>query len=825
MPGEVETHKIVVLGDGAVGKTALVMQASLNQFMDTFDPTIEDTYIKRTIVDGIPCLIEITDTGGQAEFSPLREAWIRGGEAFVICYSISSRDSFTQVKCLFRQIVQVMDTDRDFDTHLVTIVGNKSDRVTERTVSPLEGLSLANELRCGFVEASAKMDKNVEPIFTDLVRLRRQRRLDQSADKIEGSRNTPYLYKRRRTFFGSSQIIIPPDEYSTPAGRQRLAASLIKAAQTNNEALVTALIKCGIDVNHQTIDDGSALHSASAAGHVNIVNILIKKGAAINSRKAAGPTPLQLASAEGHLAVVRLLLHKGALINQTCDSHGTALSAAASRGRTDVAVHLLKRQANVDIVGGPYGTALHAACWNGDTQLVVHLLNAGANIRSRGNKDCTVLQMAAFAGHASVVQCLLDRGAKVDIDAPGSKYGSAFKAAHDHGNYSAMKVLLDAGAATGEIQAPRTPDMGTTRTQSNLSETTTCDVGEEKIPADMDHRMWFSSTTLPPLNLSVGGENKPLPQPPRISDLGFSTVQSPATATVDIVFVHGLQGHPERSWTYSESYQRQAPRRSIKEVLLRRSSSRLVVQDTPADPVFWPRDLLAASGDFADSRILLWGYDTQVVGHFFGANDQQNISQHGHNLLVALQQERKEDPHRPLLFVAHSLGGIIVKVALGNSRGSRHQPQFLSIYESTRGIVFLGTPHGGSQTANWGLVASNIIKCALQDPAESVLRGLRPNNELLENLQKTFLEMLEDGHFGVHSFYETKAMMGIYGINGMVVPYESALVGHARKEVVAGIHANHSEICKFRDRYDHGFKVVSGALQDYITVCSAPKSA
>jgi len=45
----------------------------------------------------------------------------------------------------------------------------------------------------------------------------------------------------------------------------------------------------------------------------------------------------------------------------------------------------------------------------------------------------------------------------------------------------------------------------------------------------------------------------------------------------------------------------------------------------------------------ARSRILTWGYNTQVVAEFFGTSDQQNITQHGHNLMVALQQERKRD--------------------------------------------------------------------------------------------------------------------------------------------------------------------------------------
>jgi len=108
------------------------------------------------------------------------------------------------------------------------------------------------------------------------------------------------------------------------------------------------------------------------------------------------------------------------------------------------------------------------------------------------------------------------------------------------------------------------------------------------------------------------------------------------------------------------------------------------------------------------------------------------------------------------------------KQCLNNSRQSKHQPQYLDIYNATRGILFLGTPHGGAKVANWGLLASNITKCALQSPSERVLRGLNPNSELLETLRKSFRQMLEDEHLSIHSFFETKPMMGVYGMNGLV---------------------------------------------------------
>ncbi|KAI9899277.1 hypothetical protein N3K66_005738 [Trichothecium roseum] len=199
---------------------------------------------------------------------------------------------------------------------------------------------------------------------------------------------------------------------------------------------------------------------------------------------------------------------------------------------------------------------------------------------------------------------------------------------------------------------------------------------------------------------------------------------------------------------------------------------------------------------------MTWGYDAEIIRKSSGKSGQQNISQHGNNLLVSLQQERKANPDRPLIFIAHSFGGIVLKVALDNSRRSQHQPQYLNVYSSTKGIVFLGTPHGGARA----------------------LRGLSPNSELLENLRKVFLQMLEDDQFGIHSFYETKSKSGILGLDGLVVPYDSALVGHARKEISVGLHGNHEQICKFQGPDDANYKAVFGALQDYLIGATQPRS-
>jgi len=60
-------YQIVVIGPGAVGKSALTIQFIQNQFMEYWDPTIQDNYRKHVVLDGKQCWLDITDTAGQEE--------------------------------------------------------------------------------------------------------------------------------------------------------------------------------------------------------------------------------------------------------------------------------------------------------------------------------------------------------------------------------------------------------------------------------------------------------------------------------------------------------------------------------------------------------------------------------------------------------------------------------------------------------------------------------------------------------------------------------------------------------------------------------------
>ncbi|KAH8591846.1 ras family-domain-containing protein [Bisporella sp. PMI_857] len=190
MAGKMVLYKLVVLGDGGVGKTALTIQLTLQHFVETYDPTIEDSYRKQVVIDGQSCMLEVLDTAGQEEYTALRDQWIRDGEGFVLVYSISSRSSFNRITNFHTQIQQVKESSTPVP---IMLVGNKSDRVTEREVSTQEGQARARELGCEFVEASAKACINVEKAFYDVVRwLRRQRmQTSNSRHNSGGGRKPP----------------------------------------------------------------------------------------------------------------------------------------------------------------------------------------------------------------------------------------------------------------------------------------------------------------------------------------------------------------------------------------------------------------------------------------------------------------------------------------------------------------------------------------------------------------------------------------------------------------------------------------------------------
>jgi len=159
-------HKIVIVGSGGVGKSALTVRFIQGNFVERYDPTIEDSYRKQVEVDSLPCMLDILDTAGQEEYSALRDQYMQAGQGFILVYNITSLVSFDAVKDLRDQVLR----SKDIEDVPIILVGNKCDLEGERVVSTEDGKRLAKQFKCEFLEASAKLNRNVSEIFFMLVR-------------------------------------------------------------------------------------------------------------------------------------------------------------------------------------------------------------------------------------------------------------------------------------------------------------------------------------------------------------------------------------------------------------------------------------------------------------------------------------------------------------------------------------------------------------------------------------------------------------------------------------------------------------------------------
>jgi len=176
-----ETYKIVILGSGGVGKSALVLRYVCDEFLEEHDPTIEDTYRKETQVKGNHVVLDILDTAGQEEFRSMQDDWITGGDGFIIVYDITAKLTFEEVSNFKKQIRKNGAKQQT----PILLVGNKCDLEDRRDVlkSDAEDLAKSWSPTSKFLEASAKGPDNVEKAFETIAVEIRESRSKSSASK------------------------------------------------------------------------------------------------------------------------------------------------------------------------------------------------------------------------------------------------------------------------------------------------------------------------------------------------------------------------------------------------------------------------------------------------------------------------------------------------------------------------------------------------------------------------------------------------------------------------------------------------------------------
>ncbi|KAK2602895.1 hypothetical protein N8I77_009397 [Diaporthe amygdali] len=235
-------------------------------------------------------------------------------------------------------------------------------------------------------------------------------------------------------------------------------------------------------------------------------------------------------------------------------------------------------------------------------------------------------------------------------------------------------------------------------------------------------------------------------------------------------------------------------------------------RSTENSEVYWPADLLPS--DAANSRILTWGYDSWVTKGY-GNTSKNNIFSHARDLLFEYSRNRPMD--RKVIFVAHSLGGLVVKESHKALRRceSLEDPEFQDIIRSTHTIVFLGTPHRGSPgLASTADVVRRVAGAVLRfDSHDSILRSLGIDAPELELSRESFVAQWRKFQFAVKTFQEAHALVGVkLGLlNEKVVPDISSSLDDPREHAET-IPANHLDMCKYYGPSDPGYQKVGGEL-------------
>merc|ERR1711884_924128 len=127
-------HKVIMVGSGGVGKSALTLQFMYDEFVEDYEPTKADSYRKKVVLDGEEVQIDILDTAGQEDYAAIRDNYFRSGEGFLCVFSITERESFEATQEFRDQILRVKNADSTTDNIPFILVGNKSDLDSRRQV-------------------------------------------------------------------------------------------------------------------------------------------------------------------------------------------------------------------------------------------------------------------------------------------------------------------------------------------------------------------------------------------------------------------------------------------------------------------------------------------------------------------------------------------------------------------------------------------------------------------------------------------------------------------------------------------------------------------
>jgi len=171
-------RKIVLLGDGACGKTSLLNVFTRGYFPQVYEPTVFENYVHDVYVDNTHIELSLWDTAGQEEFDRLRSLSYSDTHTIMLCFSVDSRDSLEDVEA--KWVGEIADNCQGVKLVLVALkcdLREAGDEGPEKAVPGgyiqyPEGLKVAERIKAlRYLECSAKMNRGVNEAFTEAARV------------------------------------------------------------------------------------------------------------------------------------------------------------------------------------------------------------------------------------------------------------------------------------------------------------------------------------------------------------------------------------------------------------------------------------------------------------------------------------------------------------------------------------------------------------------------------------------------------------------------------------------------------------------------------
>uniref|UniRef100_A0A3Q1IL27 Protein SERAC1 n=1 Tax=Anabas testudineus TaxID=64144 RepID=A0A3Q1IL27_ANATE len=261
----------------------------------------------------------------------------------------------------------------------------------------------------------------------------------------------------------------------------------------------------------------------------------------------------------------------------------------------------------------------------------------------------------------------------------------------------------------------------------------------------------------------------------------------------DVLFIHGILGAAFKTW-------RQKDRNILDDGKEEESKDNYTE--------CWPKSWLAA--DCPNLRVLSVEYDSHLsdwMAKCPAENQRKSLAYRSQELLKKLKLAGVGE--RPVIWVAHSMGGLLVKKMLLDASDN---PEMNGLLKNTKGIMFYSVPHRGTSMAEYSVNVRYLLFPSIE------VRELCKDSPALRNLNENFLNMAKEKEFKVLSFAETLPTNIGPMIKTLVVPTHSANVGIGE---LIEVDVDHLNICKPEKKdsflYRRSLQFIQEALQGYIS--------